>query len=108
MPNGVGYTSPANAFPGDVPRPIAPQLILRSFDLPNNVRATHVRLVALTSQCTGTPQFQGDQDADPASNTDCDSNVPATSTRAFVRAAELQVFSQQSRVTPGGGAQNDD
>lgn len=95
------YTSPADAFPGDPPRPVAPHMILRSFDIPDTM-ATHLRLVVLTSQCTGGPDFQGDQDADPANNADCDSNVGATASRRFVRAAELQAFSETPLVTPSG------
>jgi hypothetical protein len=91
------YTSPADAFPGNPPRPVAPHLILRSFDIPD-VRATHLRLVVKTSQCTGGPLFQGDQDADPTNNPDCDSNVAANASRRFVRAAEFQVFSQDGSV----------
>ncbi len=91
------YTSPADAFPGDPPRPVAPHMILRSFDIPDT-SATHLRLVVKTNQCTGGPLFQGDQDADPAVNADCDSNVPAGNSRAFVRAAELQAFSASSRA----------
>ena len=90
------YTSPANAFPGDAPRPVAPILILREFDIPNT-KATHIRLVAKTNQCTGGPQFQGDQDADPVNNPDCDSNpTPAVQ---FVRAAELQAFAGDGSVS---------
>ena len=73
---------------------IAPQLILRSFDIPD-VTATHLRLVAKTSQCTGNPAYQGEQDADPRFTTDCDSNVStwtAASSRRFVRVAEIQAF----------------
>jgi Fungalysin metallopeptidase (M36) len=70
------YTGRADAFPGDQPRPIAPVLILREFDIPNT-RATHLRLVVETNQCTGGSQFQGDQDADPVNNSDCDSNTAA-------------------------------
>jgi extracellular elastinolytic metalloproteinase len=91
------YTSAADAFPGDPPRPVQPHLILRTFDIPN-VRATHLRLVVKTSQCTGGPLFQGDQDADPTVNADCDSNVAANATRRFVRAAEFQAFSQEGSV----------
>ena len=58
------YTSPADSFPADPPRPVAPQLILREFDI-SNTRATHLRFVVKTSQCTGAPLFQGEQDADP-------------------------------------------
>ncbi len=95
------YTSNADAFPGAPPRPIAPQLILRSFDIPD-VTATHLRLVARTSQCTGTPGFQGEQDVDPRVTTDCDSNVPANSTRSFVRAAEFQAFGDKGKVKKEG------
>ncbi|HXV56941.1 MAG TPA: M36 family metallopeptidase, partial [Gaiellaceae bacterium] len=91
------YTSPADAFPGDPPRPVAPHMLLRQFDIPDTT-ATHLRLVVRTNQCTGGPAFQGDQDADPAANSDCDSNVPPTSTRNAVRAAELQAFTDSPRV----------
>jgi hypothetical protein len=91
------YTSPADAFPGDPPRPVAPHMLLRAFDIPDT-QATHLRLVVKTNQCTGGPAFQGEQDADPAANSDCDSNVAPTSSRNFVRAAELQAFSASSRA----------
>jgi extracellular elastinolytic metalloproteinase len=89
------YTSPADAFPGNSPRPVSPHLILRSFDIPNT-RATHLRLVVKTSQCTGAPNFQGEQDADPAAGTDCPSVAPAA--LRFVRAAEFQAFTRDSSV----------
>jgi extracellular elastinolytic metalloproteinase len=85
------YASPDDAFPGNPPRPVAPHLILRRFDVPD-FKATHLRFVVKTSQCTGGPAFQGDQDADPINNSDCDSGVAAASTRNLVRSAELQVF----------------
>jgi extracellular elastinolytic metalloproteinase len=91
------YTSRADAFPGDPPRPVAPHLILRSFDIPNT-KATHLRFVTRTSQCTGGPLFQGEQDADPVAPTDCDSNVPAGNARSFVRTAEFQAFSEKGSV----------
>ena len=81
-----------NAFPGQAPRPIAPELILRRFDTPD-FTATHVKFVVKSSQCTGADSpYQGDQDADPTNNTDCDSNVATNSSRNLVRTAELQVF----------------
>jgi extracellular elastinolytic metalloproteinase len=49
----------------------------------------------LTSQCTGGPAYQGDQEATPA-NTDCGTGVAATSTRRFVRTTEIQAFSDDS------------
>jgi extracellular elastinolytic metalloproteinase len=84
----VIFTSAPDAFPSVQPRPRAPDLILRSFDVPRT-RATHIRLEVLTNQCTGGPDFQGDQDDDPRNITDCS----AGSTQDLnVRAAELQVF----------------
>jgi hypothetical protein len=50
----------------------------------------------LANQCTGGPAYQGEQDADPSSTTDCDTNVSAStaaSSRRFVRTAEIQAFS---------------
>jgi hypothetical protein len=84
----VVFTSPADAFPAIAPRPRAPNLILRSFDIPTT-RATHVRLRVLTNQCTGAPDYQGEQDNDPRANTDCTTASPQA---LNVRAAELQVF----------------
>jgi extracellular elastinolytic metalloproteinase len=88
------FTSPADAFPSGVPRPRAPELIMRSFDVPQT-KATHVRLAVVTNQCTGGPAYQGDQDDDPANSTDCDDNtLPGFNVNGTrVRAAELQVFS---------------
>ena len=103
-------TSPENAFPGVTPRPASPDLILRSFDLPQAVQATHVRIVVLTNQCTGTPAFQGEQDADPANATDCRSGSTGSVNLIGdlpgllgprdneVRIAELQVFSPAAPV----------
>lgn len=75
-------------------------MILRSFDIPNS-RATHLRLVVKTTQRTGGPEFQGDQDADPAVNataTRTSGSARARFTRSFVRAAEVQAFSSSSRA----------
>ena len=69
------YTSPADAFPGFNPRPVAPEMILREFTFPA-VQAVAVRIVVLDNQCTGNPAFQGDQDADPASGSDCREGSP--------------------------------
>ncbi len=101
--------SPADAFPGVAPRPAAPDLALRSFTLPAAVKATHVRLVVVTNQCTGNPDFQGEQDADPSNGTDCQEGSPGTGSTVQlagdlpqvvaprdneVHVAELQVFSR--------------
>ena len=91
------YTSPANAFPGVRPRPVAPDLILRSFDVPDT-NATHVQLRVLASQCTATGTgFRGEQDADPLNVTDC---VDGSDMDLLVRAAELQVFSSTPALPP--------
>jgi hypothetical protein len=93
------FVSPANAFPGVAPRPVAPYLTLRGFDVPDT-KATHVRLVVLTNQCTGAPDFSGELDNDPANPTDC-----ATSSEQAdnVRAAELQVFGAKPDPLKSGG-----
>ncbi|MDP9445268.1 MAG: M36 family metallopeptidase [Actinomycetota bacterium] len=94
------FTSAPEAFPASVPRPLAPSLILREFDVPD-VRATHVRLVVLSNQCTGNSEYHGDQDNDPNVHSDCRTQgLVAAPDEAIiapqdttVRAAELQVFS---------------
>jgi hypothetical protein len=84
------YTSPADAFPSVAPRPRAPELILRTFDIPDT-RASHLRLEVVTNQCTGAPEYAGEQDADPRANTDCST---ASAQARNVRVAEFQAFAQ--------------
>jgi extracellular elastinolytic metalloproteinase len=84
------FTSPADAFPSGVPRPRAPELLMRSFDVPQT-RASHVRLRVLTNQCTGGAAYHGDQDDDPKNVTDCRDGSAQDDN---VRAAELQVFAR--------------
>jgi extracellular elastinolytic metalloproteinase len=86
------YTSSDSAFPGAAPRPVAPDLILRTFVLNSPVVATHLRLVALTNQCQGGPAFQGDQDADPSNNSDCTTGSPTNG--GLIRVTEVQAFGQ--------------
>jgi uncharacterized repeat protein (TIGR01451 family) len=91
------YTSPADAFPGVRPRPASPDLILRSFDVPNT-NATHVQLRVVSNQCTATGTgFRGEQDNDPLNTTDC---VDGSDADLQVRAAELQVFSSTPALPP--------
>ena len=93
------YTSPADASPGGVPRPLAPDMILRGFDVPDT-QATHVRLRVLANQCTGSPIYPVEQENDDLSASDCTVGSAATPRRdQDVRAAELQVFSRQAEVT---------
>jgi extracellular elastinolytic metalloproteinase len=101
------YTSPANAFPGFNPRPVAPEMILRSFAFPV-VNAVAVRIVVLDNQCTGNTAFQGDQDSDPTSGSDCRLGSPGAGPVDIfgdlpqvvaqrddeVHIAELQLFSR--------------
>jgi extracellular elastinolytic metalloproteinase len=89
------FISGADAFPADAPRPVAPMLLLRTFAF-SAVRATHVRIVVRSSQCTDGPAYQGEQDADPFNATDCNSAGPDPT--KFVRVAELQAFGAASRV----------
>ena len=82
------YTSPSAAFPAVRPRPVAPNLLLRSFDV-RDTRAAAIRFVALENQCTGYAGYAGEQDADPTNATDCKT---ASDRGQSVRAAELQVY----------------
>jgi hypothetical protein len=82
------YVSPEDAFPAARPRPVAPKLALRTFDIPDT-RATHVRFVALENQCTGYAGYAGELDNDPLNDTDC---TEASDRDLSVRAAELQLF----------------
>ena len=82
------FTSPVDAFPAIAPRPRAPELIIRSFDMPRT-QATHLWFQVVTNQCTGAPDYAGEQDQDPRAITDCTTG----STQALnVRAAEFQAF----------------
>jgi extracellular elastinolytic metalloproteinase len=92
------YISADDAFPGTRPRPLAPNLIFQTFDVPDT-SATHVRLVALENQCSGTPGYAGEQDDDPLNDTDC---RIASDRDESVRAAELEVFGFDSTTRPPG------
>jgi extracellular elastinolytic metalloproteinase len=108
------FTSQGDAFPGFNPRPVAPEMILRNFDVPST-SATHVQIRVLHNQCTGNPSFQGEQDQDPLNATDCrfgSSEEPVEIIGDLpdvlaprgdeVHIAELQVFSQAPVVTGRG------
>ncbi|SDJ27587.1 Fungalysin metallopeptidase (M36) [Nonomuraea maritima] len=83
------YTSKANAFETNLPRPRGADMLVKSFDI-RTVNATHLMLRALTTQCTGNPLYAGEQDNDPNSATDC---ATASPQRDHLRAAEFQAFS---------------
>jgi len=83
------YTSADDAFPATTPRPLAPNLIIRTFDLPQPVTATHLRLVVLTNQCTGMPGIQTDSDNDPNNDSGC---ITGSTKDNDVRVTELEAF----------------
>jgi hypothetical protein len=83
------FTSKANAFPADLPRPTAPDLTTRSFRFSPTV-ATHLMIRVVANQCTGGPLYAGDQDNDPRSTSDCTTGNPTVA--QTVRIAELQAF----------------
>jgi hypothetical protein len=84
----VVFTSTADAFPSIAPRPRAPELTIRSFAIPTT-KATHLRIEVLTNQCTGAPDYAGDQDDDPLNVTDC---AAGSTQDDNVRIAEFQAF----------------
>ena len=113
----VAYTSAPDAFPGAELRPTQPQLNLRAFDFPA-VKASHVQLRVLHSQCSGGPLYQGDRDNDPLVNADCMTSSPAiaglnlvlggdvmgAAAGSYVRATDIQVFSSAaSSAAPAKG-----
>ncbi len=82
------YTSKPDAFPSVAPRPRAPELVVKTFQIPRT-KATHLRIEVLTNQCTGAPAYAGEQDNDPRANTDCTTASPQA---LNVRIAEFQAF----------------
>ncbi|WP_428310469.1 M36 family metallopeptidase [Hydrocarboniphaga sp.] len=113
----VAYTSADDAFPGGIPRPLQPDLNLRTFTFAA-IKATHLQLRVLTSQCTGGPAYQGDTDSDPLNNTDCPSSsglisglnlvlggdVVGPAPASYVRATDIQVFSSAPAVSTQGAS----
>jgi extracellular elastinolytic metalloproteinase len=97
--------SEKDAFPSVNPRPRVPELILRSWKA-STTRATHAMFVVVDNQCTGQTSYQGEQDNDPTNVTDCRLGSPPLPPRnTAVRAAELQLYSSEHRVS---GAEVDD
>jgi hypothetical protein len=84
-----------DAFPAPNPRPSSPDLLLRSFQVPGTT-ATHDKFVVLANQCSGNPNYQGDQHDDPASPTSDCRSTPVGAEQ--VRAAELQLLTSTPRV----------
>lgn len=114
----VAYTSAPDAFPGSYFRPTQPQLDLRAFEFPA-IKASHVQLRVLHSQCSGGPLYQGELDNDPLNNTDCmasgsqiaglnlvlGGSVVSAPAGSYVRATDIQVFSSSasSELSEKGG-----
>ncbi|HWS35552.1 MAG TPA: M36 family metallopeptidase, partial [Actinoplanes sp.] len=84
------YVSSRDAFPSRAPRPRAPELLVKSFDIPDTT-ATHLRIETVTNQCLGGRDFAGEQDLDPRANTDCATASPQA---LNVRIAEFQAFTR--------------
>ncbi|MBU2670383.1 M36 family metallopeptidase [Actinoplanes bogorensis] len=82
------FTSKADAFPSVAPRPRVKDLVVKSFDI-KPTTATHLRLEVVNTQCTGGPDFAGEQDADPRAATDCATASPQA---LNVRVAEFQAY----------------
>jgi extracellular elastinolytic metalloproteinase len=93
--------SQSDAFPGASPRPVAPEMILRTWNAGGGQGVTHVVFRVLNNQCTGSSEFHGEQDNDPANtSTDCRIGTlpPLPPRNTEVRTSELQVFSDKPRV----------
>jgi hypothetical protein len=87
-----------DAFPAVNPRPAAPDMTLRGWNVPDTT-ATHVKFVVTGNQCTGQPSYQGDQDSDPDNNSDCRvGQAPFVPRDTEVHATELQVFADDATV----------
>ena len=89
-----------DAFPSTPPRPVAPDMILRTWESGNG-NATHVLFRVIDNQCTGQPAFQGEQDNDPANtSTDCRIGTlpPLPPRNTQVRTSEVQIFSHRPRA----------
>ena len=93
--------SGSDAFPSVNPRPVAPDMTLRGWNV-SATTATHVKLVVTANQCTGQTSYQGDQDNDPNNNSDCrigNAVGPFPSRATEVHATELQVFADDAGVS---------
>jgi hypothetical protein len=92
------FTSSKAAFPSTLPRPVAPDLIFRSFKA-HPFKALAVRLVVLNNQCTGAPAYQDPNNKlsnDPTSPADCTTGSTAGQS---VNVSELELFSPGSGKT---------
>jgi hypothetical protein len=83
------YRSPAGFFSTARPRAVAPDLLLRTITLGRQITGNAIRLVVRSNTCTGTPDFNHEQENDPTNPSDCRSTAANTTQ---VTIAELQVF----------------
>jgi hypothetical protein len=91
------YRSPSNFFPSARPRPVAPDLINREVKFPAAITADAVKLVIRSSACTGTPEFNQEEESDPVQPSSCTS-VAGYPTQVTV--TELQVFEGRGSAAP--------
>ena len=92
--------SQPDAFPGYTPRPVAPDMILRTWESGNG-EGTHALFRVIDNQCTGQPAYHGEQDTDPLNtSTDCRiGTLPTLPPRHnAVRTSEVQIFSSRPRA----------
>ncbi len=111
----IAFTSAADAFPGGIPRPLQPDLYLRSFDFAP-IKATHVQFRVLSTQCYGNPDYVGDKDADPLNDTDCPTasglisglnlvlggDIQAPAPGSYARATDIQLFGSKAVAAVDG------
>ena len=86
------YTSPADAFDGVRPRPLAPALLAKSFDVPDT-SATHVRLVVLAEPVHRSVAVRRRAGQRPGQRHRLQVGLDG---RRVARAAELEVFGRAS------------
>ena len=87
-------SAPSDSFPGANPRPGTQDESFRYFDAPTQIVGTHVKFVVTNNQCTGQPSFHGDQDLDPANNSECRTGIR----QSEVHTAEVEVFGSKPTI----------
>lgn len=83
------YRSSDDFFPSDRPRPLAPDLILRTIKLEQAVTGNAIRMVIRSNACTGGDDFNYEQENDLLIPSDCRSTA---TNNTQVTVSELQVF----------------
>ena len=81
------------------PRPVAPDLTMRSFTLTKTARPPPSGWSPWRTSAPATPAYAGEQDNDPINDTDCKTG---SDRGTIVHAAELQVFSKVVKKTREG------